>query len=324
MIPTENVDSCPICYGEGDEFYRDLLDRMYHIGGRWCFYHCERCGILWLNPRTKLNHISDLYLDYYTHSDTQNVEYQNITRRTSYLSIMKSYLLPHRDHELSEVRNMQLSDIQPGKLLDIGCGDGSFLVRMRKVGWDVAGVEPDPIAASIARDKNGINIISDSIRNVYIPAHSFDAITLSHVIEHIPDTSELIRICYRLLRDRGVVSIITPNISSLGHQIFKDAWFGLEPPRHFILFRQDILIDLLIKNGFRINKSRTFSRWAAGMYDLSSNISTSGSALGDFSNALSYQIRKVFFMFVEYWGNLLIGNIGEEIAILAEKKDGIC
>jgi 2-polyprenyl-3-methyl-5-hydroxy-6-metoxy-1,4-benzoquinol methylase len=57
----------------------------------------------------------------------------------------------------------------------------------------------------------------------------FDAITMSHVIEHVPDPLASLDKCRRLLRLGGYLVLSTPNVRSLGHQRFGQSWRGLEP-----------------------------------------------------------------------------------------------
>jgi 2-polyprenyl-3-methyl-5-hydroxy-6-metoxy-1,4-benzoquinol methylase len=84
------------------------------------------------------------------------------------------------------------------------------------------------------------------------PPASFDAVTLSHVIEHLPDPAETLAICHRLLKPGGVLWIATPNLESRGHARFGPAWRGLEPPRHLAIFTRRALTGLLERLGYEI------------------------------------------------------------------------
>jgi SAM-dependent methyltransferase len=133
-------------------------------------------------------------------------------------------------------------------VLDIGCGNGAWLDVLRAAGCEVAGVEPDPKAAEIARS-HGIEVrarISDWIAD----ARSFDHLTLHHVIEHVHEPMELLRCCRLLLRPGGSLFIDTPNIDSEGHHLYGCDWRGLEPPRHLILFTRDALARAVSDAGF--------------------------------------------------------------------------
>jgi len=71
-----------------------------------------------------------------------------------------------------------------GRLLEIGCGGGRFLSIMQLLGWQVCGVEPDPVAAAMASDLVGCEVHVGTIEDAPFDAEQFDAIVSSHVIEH--------------------------------------------------------------------------------------------------------------------------------------------
>jgi len=146
------------------------------------------------------------------------------------------------------VRHLQVSDDRRA-LLDVGCGNGEFMAQMKTLGWRVRGIEPDPVAAAAARNA-GLDVQQGFFTEASAVEGEFDAVTLSHVIEHLHFPSEMLRLCYRYLRPGGVVWIGTPNIDALGHERFGPAWQGLDPPRHLILFNVAILTGLLRDAGF--------------------------------------------------------------------------
>lgn len=63
---------------------------------------------------------------------------------------------------------------------------------MRSLGWEVCGVEPDPKALALARQQLALDVRS-SLND--FPAAKFDVITLSHVIEHVPDPVATLKDC---------------------------------------------------------------------------------------------------------------------------------
>lgn len=316
-IATELVEKCPLCQGEGEMYYDNLADRLYHTQGVWSFRRCVECGILWMNPRPLASEINRLYQEYFTHESDGSTINLIGSQRGGWSESIKRYILPGRNTDIVAMKSMLLGDTTPGKLLDIGCGDGSFLAHMRHLGWDVYGVEPDRKAAQVARDKFQLTVYSD-IQDIIFPS-SFDAISLIHVIEHVPSPRELLMQCQALLKPRGLLAIATPNLKSLGHLWFKQSWFPLEPPRHFILYNQKVLENLLIKNGYKIRKSATSSRTASGVYNLSLNIKRFGSASISASLAWDKKVGRSLFVFLEHWSKLILADTGEEIAILAEK-----
>ena len=137
---------------------------------------------------------------------------------------------------------------KPGRLLDVGCGNGEFLRFARRYGWNVVGVDFDESAVAEARS-DGLDVRTGSI-DIIDNTERFDFISLSHVIEHVYDPVELIQECYALLNDGGTLWLETPNIESFGYALYKSNWRGLEPPRHIMLFNISILSEILLKAGF--------------------------------------------------------------------------
>jgi SAM-dependent methyltransferase len=131
----------------------------------------------------------------------------------------------------------------PGKnprLLDIGCGNGCFLLQMQTLGWEVSGIEPDPKAAAAAT-ASGLNVKVGLLQDHSLPEAHYDAVSLNHVIEHLHDPVATLRICRKILKPGGSVFIATPNFAAGGHRLFGSDWFPLDPPRHLVLFTPESL-----------------------------------------------------------------------------------
>ena len=103
----------------------------------------------------------------------------------------------------------------PGAILDIGCGRGLFLDVMQRGGWKVTGYEYDPETAANLSALQCFPVLSGDFALLELPDESFDVITLSHVLEHVPDPSLMIAESRRLLRKGGLLVVATPNILSL-------------------------------------------------------------------------------------------------------------
>src|SRR5206468_4239492 len=128
-----------------------------------------------------------------------------------------------------------LPSMRDGRLLEIGVGSGQMLAAMRTHGWQVEGVDLDPAAVRNAQAK-GLPVKLGTLEEQNYPDCSFDAIVMSHVIEHVPAPVSFLNECRRVLKPHGRLVLITPNSDSLGHRLYDRNWRGLEPPRHLHIF----------------------------------------------------------------------------------------
>ena len=306
-IATEEVADCLICGARGTTLHAELRDRVFGAPGVWRMAECRRCAHAWLDPRPTPADIGKAYATYYTHG---SVEAGNVFR-TVVPSAERAERLRHRvagwfRDAAERVRARRLgyaeprtptgvsllgrvielvpvvrdsallsvANLPPGqgrRLLDVGSGSGDFLLRMRARGWTVLGVEPDPVAAAAAR-ANGLDVRDGMLVDAEFPGDTFDAIVLSHVIEHVHDPVALLRECGRVLRPGGVLVLMTPNLASVGHRRFGADWRGLEPPRHLHVFSVDSLRACVQHVGLRVTEVRTSARLVRGIWWVSESI----------------------------------------------------
>jgi SAM-dependent methyltransferase len=147
----------------------------------------------------------------------------------------------------AEVRFLKY--VPDGQLLDVGCGSGAWLKSMRELGWRAEGVDFDENAIAVAQ-QDGLKVSAGSLEQQGYPSDKFDAVTLSHVIEHVPDPVGTLTECARILKPGGKLIVATPNNWSLGHRLFRKNWRGLEPPRHLHIFSPQSLRRTLQLAGF--------------------------------------------------------------------------
>jgi len=182
--------------------------------------------------------------------------------------------------QMVELSVMTLNGQNKGKLLDVGCGNGYFLAKMRELGWKVVGVEPDGQAVKVAKEHFGFDVYEGSLEEVGFPNDTFDAITMNHVIKHVPNPLSTLKECQRILKKGGKLIVVTPNIESIGHRLFGKAYLHLDPPRHLYLFAPGTLRACAERAGLRILKLRTTARSARWMWAVSYLIHRNGSLPG--------------------------------------------
>jgi 2-polyprenyl-3-methyl-5-hydroxy-6-metoxy-1,4-benzoquinol methylase len=272
-IRTKPCPTCLMCGQPGDILHSRQRDRLFGVDGEWNFRRCtsKSCRLLWLDPMPIEQDLPKAYANYYTHkttiarSDRKGLRQLAFSMKRAYLQIHYGYafgasplrarinscllrLVPKWQTDADgEVRLLPAR--KNGRVLDLGCGSGDWLLSMRELGWQVAGIEFDENAATIGRQR-GLEVLNGSLEQFWLADESFDAITLNHVVEHLPDPIGTLRECLRILRPGGKIVIFTPNGSSLSHCIYDQFWRGLEPPRHLHIFSLDSLRRALQSAGF--------------------------------------------------------------------------
>jgi 2-polyprenyl-3-methyl-5-hydroxy-6-metoxy-1,4-benzoquinol methylase len=150
------------------------------------------------------------------------------------------------------------------RMLDVGCGKGFFLKRAADRGWKVYGLELSPHAFRFARERLGLQGVSQGrFENADFPAGTFQVITLWDVIEHLPDPGPMLVKAADLLGDEGVLFIQTPNIGfhlpyahakrllALTSRFRRSRKHLLEAKHHLVQFSQETLTRMLGRAGFR-------------------------------------------------------------------------
>jgi SAM-dependent methyltransferase len=340
-IRAEERHLCLLCDSKGAALYQDLRDRLFAAPGTWAFRHCPECGLVWLDPRPILEDIGKVYTKYCTHTLHRDVldkipkrlkgailanifGYSQLEQsdRWRWLRKIISLIPTFNDMVGSSLMFLKASD--RGRLIDIGCGNSQFLAQMRDLGWQVLGIEPDTKAASVARDRFEIPVIAGTIESADLPESFYDAVSMNHVIEHVYDPAGLFQEIYRILKPKGKVVVLTPNVESLGHKLFRSSWRGLEPPRHLYLFTSKTLQLCAEKAGFSVETSRTTARNARSSWTKSKLIQRgdkTSEAGGDPYPSLL--LEGYAFQLVEEVIRWVWKLAGEELLMLAMKPEGL-
>ena len=140
-------------------------------------------------------------------------------------------------------------------LLDVGCGTGDFLEVAQQNNWTVSGIEPNVDARDIANKK-----VNDAVFKIEqllkFEAHSFDVITLWHVLEHLPKLEEHVSIFKKLLKPNGTLIIAVPNYKSHDAQYYKNYWAAYDVPRHLWHFSKTSISNLFSKENMKVVKTK--------------------------------------------------------------------
>ncbi len=315
--------ACLLCGSPGQPAHTGLRDRLFGAPGEWDLHRCGNrdCGLYWLNPMPVSKDIAAAYERYYTHDSRTEDDvnsrgrWEKLLRRLHQIVLDLTSIARARRAAL----DLYLHDARPGRVLDVGCGQGRQLLRLKAMGWEVEGQEIDPDAGAHHLEDGDIRVYRARLEDLGLPEGRYDAIVMNHVIEHAVDPPALLRECRRLLKQEGQLVVVTPNTGSLGHRLFGPHWRPLEPPRHLFLFSDRNLPDLARKAGFLKTEVWTSAANATGFAIESWNLLRHGThRVGAAPSALA---RLVGFGF-QIAASLAINirrNSGEEVVLRAWK-----
>ncbi len=234
-------NKCPWCGSEKAQINLWLKDEFltkedFHI----C--ECLNCGLLYTMPRPDKDKIGAYYKSeaYYSHQENKKGFIPKVYERVKSINLKHKYRLA-------------TSGMQPGKLLDIGCGVGDFLHTAEMHGWECIGVEPSEDAKAIAQKRmKGKIITSEELED--FPDGAFDVITMWHVLEHVDDLKWQVAQLQRLVKPFGRVVIAVPNYKSYDGQYYKEHWAAYDVPRHLNHFNRITLSKIFKTSGLELVK----------------------------------------------------------------------
>jgi SAM-dependent methyltransferase len=236
----------------------EVTDIFFGVPGTWSLRRCTGCGTLWLDPRPMSDDLHLAYRSYYTHGAGDALAPGGHRAKAALRR-----LPAHHDDGPGALAH--LGNRPPGRVLDVGCGDGRTLLALAEHGWETVGVDADPASVDAARARGCPDVRVGTIDLFRDTPAGFDAVVLSHIVEHVEDPVALLTGARSLLRSGGVVSVLTPNAESWLHQRHGSTWRGLEPPRHLQVLTSHSLELLLTKSGFTDFQIRTSTRGANAM-----------------------------------------------------------
>lgn len=244
------MSACLLCgSSESVPLYR-IGDRLYHTTERqFGVARCAQCGLVRMEPQPRIDELGAYYPDNYWFSPDEDAagRLEEAYRR-----------LVLRDH-VRFVEQALHGIGAKGPLLDVGCGGGLFLGMMRERGFDVLGLDISAQAASVAWRRQGAPAACGLLPNAPFRAGSCAAITMFHVLEHLPDSRPYLAAARDLLRDDGRLVVQVPDAACWQFRLFGHRWNGLDVPRHLHDFRGSDAARLLEQCGFRVLRRKHFS-----------------------------------------------------------------
>lgn len=226
-------------------------------------YSCANCKIGFLDPQPSEEFLEEqIYNSEYPLYDFEWVGSSNN-------SLAKRIYRAAFPHPL-----LRLLPSKSGTALDVGCGSGYWMHRLRERGWRVTGMDID--CGTISKlESLGFEAVCGSVEKTELGRGRYDLVLLSAVLEHLHDPELALRKARDALKETGVVLIDVPNFGSIEVGLFGDDW-SMFSIGHLFYFNQDSLSYLLRKVGFQPEVFVAKSAELTSGYSLARKLSISG------------------------------------------------
>jgi SAM-dependent methyltransferase len=154
-----------------------------------------------------------------------------------------------RESILIQVEIIKRNILPKASILEIGCGEGILLHQLKLSGFNVNGIEPGIDASGRAR-RSGLNVITGHFPEDSPPG-PFDAIIISHVLEHIESPGQILE--ELLTRNpKALVFLVQTNFQGLIPRLRKKKWYAWAPEQHFWHFSTKGISYLARKHGYEV------------------------------------------------------------------------
>jgi SAM-dependent methyltransferase len=258
VAPTPFLEEVP-CYRCGDRAGRPFIEAQDDLTGKpgtFQFVRCDACGLTYQNPRVSLEHIRGFYDDEYIAHRKTNWGFLNkaFDRAMNQLDASKDRLVS---------QYMRLDGFS--EVLDVGCGVGTFLRRLRDE-YDVAatGVDFKNLASYPALE--GTEFHCGLLYDAPLADRRFDLVTMWHFLEHDYDPLRSLRTAHRVLVPGGQLVIEVPRLDSATFRIFRHRWPGLQAPQHTVLYDREQLLAFVARAGFELVDYLPYGAFPAYFY----------------------------------------------------------
>lgn len=259
-IATERVTACPVCASRaGKPWLAGARDQQQPAAAeRYGFRDCSGCGALYLDPRPVPAELDKVYFSGY---EPYQVELRTpvppprpslATRLLAPLGLAIGVLVDRIARDpLPGALAATYAPERPGDVLvDYGCGAPTFLDGARERGWRTVGVDFDERVLATVREHGHRAALVGGQFDRDVADGSVGCIRMNHVVEHLYEPRDVLAQLLRKLRPGGRLHVATPNPAAASARLFGRRWYGLETPRHAVLWRPAVLRDLLLDVGF--------------------------------------------------------------------------
>ena len=256
-----NKEVCPVC--DNSDKHQSFFPKEMMFGKRDVFEYlkCSNCGLLWIKDIP--DNLSEYYPpDYFSFKKKHNYQLTRLRKLFDNKRVFSelnnglfhkfSNLFIKRLDYLDWIKYANLN--QDSRIVDVGCGSGKLLQKMRLGGFlQTEGL--DPYIEKDIHYPDGLIIHKKTINELMesVP-YKFDLVMLHHSYEHMPDTLQIMQQLSRMLSSHGVLLIRIPLCDSLAWDMYHEYWANLDAPRHLFLHTKKSLKIAAQKAGLKIEK----------------------------------------------------------------------
>jgi 2-polyprenyl-3-methyl-5-hydroxy-6-metoxy-1,4-benzoquinol methylase len=240
-IDALNALQCPLDHERWVDHWR-VLDGHHHT---WNYYRCPSCGLIGLKVES-----ASLWNEVSYPRDYYGGRFSKFTGAAQALRVFSAQRRAQEIHGFFS---------KPGRVLDIGCGEGLFLRAMKQLGWQVQGCDHGERIAQIAEENLGQPIHHGDFDTMPETERDWDVVMLWHVLEHVPDPVKLFEKVASILKKGGIFVVAIPNAESWQSRIFGSHWFHLDPPRHLFHLGMSHLKQIARQTGWELIEEHHFS-----------------------------------------------------------------
>jgi len=315
MDITITAPQCPICGNVSALRFAGVPDYQYSASYSADFFRCGHCSHLFVYPAISDELVATFYAEYHTHTPISRKRFAIIMIYAIETFFSVGVFRPSTRNSSVNA----LSEMPPGRLLDVGCGSGEFVKQMRDLGWDaVDGIDSDPKAVEACKTANIPNIHNARMSEIRGP---YKYLVLNHVIEHFSDPKVFMGDMLRLLENGGVVLVKTPNSLSLMSRIFGRYWRGIESPRHMNVFSIASLDALFRSYSFKRSSITTTNSLLFPVFYESLIAASRMKSRNKILLKLIAGLLFPFVVFVSMSLQILRGTLGDEIVGVFVKSE---
>jgi 2-polyprenyl-3-methyl-5-hydroxy-6-metoxy-1,4-benzoquinol methylase len=253
---TERV-ACLACGATTSTFFIAAEDDLTGRPGRFTFVTCANCGLVYQDPRLTLEAIKPYY-------DTEYIAHQE-SRRWGILAPLFSAAMGSLDRAKLRLASRYITLDARSSVLDVGCGSGSFLQRLRReTGASVAGVDFVDLSARPAFD--GVEFHHGLFCDQTVGRDRFDLVTMWHFLEHDYEPRRSLAHAHAALKPGGTLLIEVPRLDSLSFRIFSNRWPGLQAPQHTAVYDRERLLDIVKREGLTVRECLPYGAFPPYFY----------------------------------------------------------